>query len=196
MVARLVLVCLVSSPLAAWAFYKPVRVLAPELAGVSCVSEIICTDDVARHAEATVLYDEALEFVHSSVGAIEQRPRVIFCSSQACFRSFGFDRAASHTVGTSGIVLGPRGWKSYYLRHEMIHHLQAERLGVIRRWLMPNWFTEGMAYVLSHDPRPVIAEPWQGYRLEFERWYRSAGKEDLWAEARELWPRPITDGSR
>ena len=59
MLERLVLICLVSSPLAAWAFYKPVRVLAPELAGVSCVSEFICSDDVSRHAEATVLYDEA-----------------------------------------------------------------------------------------------------------------------------------------
>ena len=194
--ARLVLVCLVASPLAAWAFCKPVRVLAPELAGVSCMSEFICTEDVARHAEATVLYDEAYEFVLSSVGTIERRPRVIFCSSQACFRSFGFDRAAAHTVGVSGIVLGPRAWKDYFLRHEMIHHLQAERLGVIRQWLMPEWFTEGMAYVFSQDPRSAIAEPWQGYRSEFERWYQSVGKENLWVEARGLWPRPAMNASR
>ena len=188
MLARLALLSLVSSPLAAWAFYKPVRVLAPELAGVSCVSESICVDDPDRHAEAAMLYDEAYAVVHSSVGAIERKPRVIFCSRQACFRSFGFDRAAAHTVGTSGIVLGPRGWKGYFLRHEMIHHLQAERLGVIRQWLMPDWFTEGMAYAFSHDPRPAIGEPWQAYRSRFEQWYRLVGKEHLWTKARELWP--------
>ena len=190
------LVCLVSSPLAAWAFYKPVRVLAPELAGVSCVSEFICTNDVARHEEATILYDEAYEFVVSSVGTIERKPRVVFCSTQACFRSFGFDKSAARTVGLSGIVLGPRGWKDYYLRHEMVHHLQAERLGVIRLWLMPDWFTEGMAYVFSEDPRPEIAEPSQGYRSEFERWYRSVDRRDLWEEARDLWPRSAIDTSR
>ena len=188
MLLRVLLICLVSSPVAAWAFYKPVRVLAPELAGVSCVSELICTDDVSRHAEADELYDQAHAFVTSSVGTIEEKPRVIFCTSQECFRSFGFDRAAAHTVGISGIVLAPRGWKDYVLRHEMIHHLQAERLGVIRQWRMPDWFSEGMAYVFSEDPRPTLEEPWQRHRSQFKRWYRSVGKENLWNEARRLWP--------
>ena len=186
--ARLLLVAVVSSPLAAWAFYKPVRVLAPELAGVSCVSEFICMDDIERHPEAVLLYDEAYAFVLSSVGAIERKPRVIFCSTRTCFRSFGFDRAAAHTVGISGIVVAPHGWKDFYLCHEMIHHLQAERLGVIRQWLMADWFTEGMAYALSQDPRPEIDEPWRSHRSRFRQWYRQVPSEDLWTEARRLWP--------
>jgi len=189
LLAGLGLACLVVSPLAIWTFYKPARLLAPELAGVSCVSDTICMDDVARHAEATVLYDEAYAFVRSTVGAFRRGPRVIFCSTETCFRSFGFDRAVAQAVGVSGIVLGPRGWKDYYLRHEMIHHLQAERLGVIRQWLMPGWFTEGMAYAFSQDPRPVLADPWQEYRAAFESWYQVVGKDDLWVEARALRPR-------
>ena len=165
------------------------RAYGAGLAGVSCVSDTICMDDVARHAEATVLYDEAYAFVRSTVGAFRRGPRVIFCSTQTCFRSFGFDRAVAQAVGVSGIVLGPRGWKDYYLRHEMIHHLQAERLGVIRQWLMPGWFTEGMAYAFSQDPRPVLADPWQEYRAAFESWYQVVGKDDLWVEARALRPR-------
>ena len=186
MLIRLLLIVLVSSPLAAWALYKPTRVLAPEWAGVTCVSDHICLDDLAREAEAAALHDEADEFVTSRVGAIERKPRAIFCASEACFRSFGFDRAAAHTVGTLGIVVGPRGWKEYYLRHEMIHHLQAERLGMIRQWLLPDWFTEGMAYSLSGDPRPPLTEPRKGYREKFERWYRSVGKDQIWTEARKL----------
>ena len=186
MLIRLLLAALVLSPLAAWAFYKPTRVLVPEWAGVTCASKLICLDDLARQAEAAALYDEAHEFVTSQVGAIEQKPRAIFCASQVCFRSFGFDRAAAHTVGISGIVVGPRGWKDYYMRYEMIHHLQAERLGVVRQWFLPGWFTEGMAYSLSEDPRPLLSEPRKGYREKLERWYQSVGKERLWTEASKL----------
>ena len=129
--------------MAAWAFYKPTRVLAPELAGVACVSEVICLDDVSRYEEAAELYNQAYAFVNSSLGAIDKKPRIIFCASAACFQSFGFNRAAAHTVGKSGIVIGPRGWKDYYLRHEMIHHLQAERMGVFRQVASyaQNWCT-------------------------------------------------------
>ena len=173
-------------PVTGWAFYKPVRVLAPELNGVTCVTDAICTEDMARHEEASALYEKALTYVNAAVGAIEEPPRAIFCATQDCFESFGFDRAAAHTVGVSGIVIGPRGWKSHYMRHEMIHHLQAERLGVFQQWRSPDWFKEGMAYAMSHDPRPVLSEPWQGYRSQFEEWLQSVGRERLWVEAAQL----------
>ena len=53
---------------------------------------------------------------------------------------------------------------------------------------MPGWFSEGMAYAFSEDPRPELGEPRQGHRARFERWYRSVGREHLWSEARRLWP--------
>ena len=180
------LIVLILIPGASWAFYKPVRVLAPELNGVTCFSDAICMEDVSRYEEASVLYGEALAFVNAEVGAVEDPPRAIFCSTQDCFEAFGFDRAAAHTVGVSGIVVGPRGWKRHNLRHEMIHHLQAERLGVFRQWRSPEWFKEGMAYVLSQDPRPVLGEPWQGYRSRFAAWFQSVGRERLWMEAARL----------
>jgi hypothetical protein len=69
----------------------------------------------------------------------------------------------------------------------MIHHLQKERLGNLKGWLVtPNWFIEGMAYFLSEDPRPTLAEPWQQYRFQFDAWYKQVGKEHLWAEAGKL----------
>ena len=179
MLKRFLLIFLCCLPVAIWVFYKPTRVLAPGLNGVSCVSEEICTDDTSRYGEAVALYKEAYEFVSSSVGGIENKPLVIFCASQACFQSFGFNKTAASTVGTSGIVIGPHGWKDYYVRHEMIHHLQAERLGVLKQWRSPNWFKEGMAYSLSQDPRSDISELFQKYSLEFEKWYQSVGKENL-----------------
>ncbi|MCE2453659.1 MAG: hypothetical protein J4F48_12765 [Nitrospinae bacterium] len=186
MLKRLLLICLICIPVAVWGLYKQARVLAPEWNGVSCVSEVVCLEDASRYRQAAALYDEAYTFVNTSVGAIENKPRAIFCDTQACFEAFGFNKAAAHTVGVSGIVIGPRGWKDYYLRHEMIHHLQAERLGVFRRWRSPEWFKEGMAYSLSRDPRPNLSQTWQGYRAQFEKWYQSVGKKRLWEEARKL----------
>ncbi len=186
MLKHFLLICLLCIPAAVWMLYKPVRVIAPELNGVSCTGEDICTDNALRYKEAIALYKEAYEFVNSSVGIIEKKPRVIFCASQACFQSFGFSKTAANTVGTSGIVIGPRGWKDYYIRHEMIHHLQAERLGVLKQWRSPPWFKEGMAYSFSQDPRSDFSEVFKEYRLEFEKWYRSVGKENLWREARKL----------
>lgn len=69
----------------------------------------------------------------------------------------------------------------------MIHHVQNERLGSLRVWTVsPEWFIEGMAYSLSEDPRPVLSEPWQHDRRQFEAWFRQVGKEHLWQEAANL----------
>lgn len=190
MVKRLICIslsCLLCSPAVAWAIYKPVRVLAPQwVNGISCVTAQICLDDVSRYPEASELYQSALRFVTTAVDPIQEFPRVIFCPTEACFQSFGFDKASASTVGKSGIVIGPNAWTAYYVRHEMIHHLQAERLGVLTQWLGSAWFIEGMAYSLSEDPRQPLPEPWQQHRTRFEAWFQQVGKERLWEEARQL----------
>ena len=187
MLKRLLLIFLLLSPAAAWALYKPMRVLAPQfVSGVSCVTATICMDDITRYREAEHLYNDALGFVESSVASVENRPRVVFCSTEACFQSFGFKKSSARTVGVSGIVISPRGWAQYYLRHEMIHHIQAERLGIYKQWRSPDWFKEGMAYSLSKDTRQKLSEPWQQYRARFNEWYQAVGKERLWEEAKDL----------
>jgi hypothetical protein len=90
-------------------------------------------------------------------------------------------------MGTFAIVIGNRAWHAYYVRHELIHHLQNERLGSLRNsFLMPIWFREGMAYSLSEDPRAPLAEPLQSYRAQFNDWLRRVGKDRLWQEAAQL----------
>lgn len=183
---HLLFIGLLCIPVAAWAFVKPVRVVAPELTGLSCINDTLCTDDISRFQEIAKLYDEALHFVDSSVGSIDNKPRIIFCNSDACFQSFGLGKRSAATIGTFGIVISPRAWEPYYLRHEMIHHLQNEKLGMIKAWRAPAWFMEGMAYSLSKDPRPILSEPFEQYRSQFEHWYSLVGKERLWTEAGNL----------
>jgi len=172
------------APFAAWAIYKPSRVLAPELVeGIFCVDSKICIEDKSKYLEASTLYESALIFVTEAVGSFQKNPRIIFCSSEVCFQSFGFNKSSASTVGKSGIVISPRGWEAHYLSHEMIHHRQAEELGVFAMLLDPEWLIEGMAYSLSDDPRNSLSDRWQQVRVKFEGWYMKVGKINLWEEA-------------
>lgn len=180
------LLVLLAIPAVVWGALKPVRILAPRLNGLTCKSAI-CTDAPSRYKEASALYQAALSFVDSHIGEIRQPPRVVFCASQACFASFGFKHASANTIGTFGIVIGPSAWREFYLRHEMIHYLQNEKLGSIKMWLEePRWFTEGMAYALSEDPREHLGPPWQRYREHFKAWYARVGRQQLWVQAAKL----------
>jgi hypothetical protein len=90
------------------------------------------------------------------------------------------------TVALLGTVIGPKAWKSYYVRHEMIHVLQAENIGVIPLLFKPSWFVEGMAYALSEDPRETLVEPFQTDRQLFKSWYETTGKNSVWSAATAL----------
>jgi hypothetical protein len=183
---RLALLVCVVTPALAWALVKPLRVVAPELNGVRCVDQL-CADDLSRLEEAQSLDREANAFLAARFGLVLQRPRIVFCATQSCADGFGLGARSAVTVGTTGTVIGPTAWKPYYVRHELIHQLQAQQLGVIALLFKPAWLVEGMAYGLSDDPRPTLAEPWQAYRTEFLDWYRNVGAERLWTAARAAW---------
>ena len=74
--------------------------------------------------------------------------------------------------GANDIVVNDKGWQDHIVRHELIHHWQSETFGVLQAGTrLPRWYIEGMAYVLSEDPRPIIPnEKAQAQRLRFQRW--------------------------
>jgi hypothetical protein len=164
---------------------KPAKVFETFM-DVSCTNDEICTDDPSRYLEASKLYDEAFQFVASSIGPLGSKPLVVFCASECCYQSFGFKNATAESIGRFAIVVSPRGWEPYCICHEMIHQLQTQQLGLVTIWREPQWFVEGMAYSLSEDPRPMLTEPFQQYRSQFAMRYRGIGKERPWAEARKL----------
>lgn len=83
-------------------------------------------------------------------------------------------------------MYAPRAWQGHFVRHELIHVLQAQRLGLARRLLLPTWFVEGMAYALSEDPRHPLAEPWEAHRTRFNTWFQGIKADRLWQAARTL----------
>jgi hypothetical protein len=184
-IAAIILVVLFVTGLAAiWFLYKPLRVVAPELeSNVHCMNPNICIDDVLKYQEALNLYEDAFHFVEKSIGPFKDNPRVVFCSSRECENSFGLP-STSLDLWKWGIIIGPRGWLDYYVRHEMIHHRQSEELGF--SFLRPKWLIEGMAYSLSGDPRQPLSDPWEKYRTQFEEWVQKVGKEDIWKKAKNI----------
>lgn len=185
-ISKLVITALVLHllPIAAWAAFKPIRVVAPELLGLHCASSGVCVDDQQRLAEAEALRQEALAFVNRNVGTINNPPRTIFCATMACTHAFGFTNNAAYNVATWGIVISYRGWQPYFVRHELIHHLQNERLGTLNAWLLkPSWLIEGMAYTLSEDPRQPLPSPLEQWRDAFTKWRTATSHQNLWQAA-------------
>lgn len=187
------LALLIVIPAMAWAYIKPVRVIAPEALGLTCINNnLVCVDDLSRADEATMLYLDAVKFVQSEVAEITKIPRAIFCSSKACSSDFGlysgsYGNAAAYNVGTFGFVISYRGWHPHYVRHELIHHVQNERLGSINAWFFkPDWFKEGMAYSLSNDPRTPLPDKFEGYRKKYDAWADDLSGNQVWGEAGRL----------
>ena len=175
--ATVALLCCVA-PLA-YAIARPAELLQ-SIAGFACANERVCTEDPSRLAEASALYEEAAEFLASSVAPLQRQPLAVFCSTPSCYSVTGESGSAAKTVGKFIIVISPRGWKPYFMRHEMIHRLQSAKLGIFGMYGRPEWFIEGMAYALSQDPREPLVEPFETDRARFRAWYAVVGKERLW----------------
>lgn len=183
---RLYIIFLLILPLTALACYKPIRILMPEFTDIHCLNKTLCIDTLHQAETATHLYNASIDYIESHIDSIQHKPRIIFCSSESCFNQFGFHSPAKgKTFATMGIVIGPEGWKDYIVRHELIHHLQVERMGLYN-WLMsPQWFREGMAYAVSDDPRP-LSENFITMRNRFKAWKLHQSKDNFWQAARSL----------
>lgn len=175
------------TPIALWALWKPVRALAPEWAGVECYSGDVCTDDPSKVMEARALKLEAVSFVERWAGRFDAAPRMIFCTTAACDKRFGFKGNAAYNFGSAALVVAARGWTPYFIRHELIHCVQVERIGGWRMLLhTPTWLIEGMAYSASEDPRRPLKEPWETFRTSYEHWAGQFPPDELWSRAAAL----------
>jgi hypothetical protein len=172
---------------ATWFLFKPIRALFPEFAGLQCNQTGVCVDDTSRFAEAAQLKSEAVRSIEQRLGQFEHVPPILFCTTTSCEKWFGFKGNVAYNVGAIGLVVAARGWQPHFIRHELIHHVQVEKIGGFRMWLItPTWFIEGMAYSLSDDPRRPLQQPWEGYRTQYEEWVADIPMGDLWARAKAL----------
>lgn len=174
-------------PVAAMAFVKPLRVAVPALMpGITCIDARICIDDVSRLTAAEKLYADGSAVASKAVGQFRQTPRMVFCATSQCADMFGLGARAAEAVGDIGLIVAPRGWKTFYVAHELIHHRQAEELGNLALFTKPKWMIEGMAYSLSEDPRHPLGGPLEAWRSEFEAWRAKHAAGDFWEMVRKI----------
>lgn len=168
-------------PVAAWSMVKPLRVVAPELVGLACTHDNICTDDLSRVAEARSLLQSSYAVVGKELGPIRSLPKAVFCTTAQCSKKFGLGRSVAFSVGKVGVIFSHEAWQSFYVQHELIHHLQNERWGTLNAWLVkPSWLIEGMAYSRSNDPRQTLPEPLESWRSQYQRWENQVGAKNIW----------------
>ncbi len=85
--------------------------------------------------------------------------KVIACSSEACFTANGGVSAKGKAYGSSMLLLSPRGLNQVIIAHELAHIELHGRVGALRSWRsIPQWFDEGLAVLVSDDPRYTEAE--------------------------------------
>lgn len=172
-------------PVAALAIPNPLRAFAPGMFGLICDPNCLCVEDAQHLAGAQALALPALIDVAEKLGELDSRPTIIFCSTEKCFNIFGQRRATSVAFGGSAVLIGPRGWAKHYIRHELIHVAQYQKLGPMGAWRAPMWLIEGMAYSLSDDSRRPLPGELEALRAEFERRFGGEKGEALWIKVQE-----------
>ena len=169
-----------SVPITAWVFFKPIRIIAPQLNGVTCV-DVICIDSVATLPAALQLHSDAMSNVALKLRPLKSPPLTVFCSTRSCYESFG-GNGRGITVFHLGVVIPPDSWQSYIVEHEFIHMLQAQELGLRGRERTPLWFKEGMPFFVSAPPffdLPDYAKP---LVEQYAAWEQQIGRDNVWAE--------------
>ena len=184
-IRRVCLLCLLCLPVATWAFAKPTRMLTPGVFGVTCTGAV-CVENDSQIDRAVALYDEAYQFVELRLSKFETKPRMIFCSTARCYRSFGGDRERAISYPMIGSLISPDAWKPHFIRHELIHRSQFQKLGAIRTMLSPTWFREGMAYSLSEPPDEDLPPQFREYKERYDRWAGPVGPGQIWSAAKQL----------
>jgi hypothetical protein len=181
--ALLALAAVVAVPAIAWAAFKPVRILAPTLNGVTCEARV-CVEDPDRLAHARQLQQAAMAQVGRNLGRLERVPRTVFCSTRTCYAAFGGGRERGATLFDWGVILPPESWQAHIVEHEYIHMLQAQELGLRGRERTPDWFKEGMPFLVSAPPDHDLPEYARPLVAEFRAWERQVGRENVWRAIR------------
>ncbi|MBM0207369.1 hypothetical protein JNW90_33610 [Micromonospora sp. STR1s_5] len=146
-----------------------------------------------RRAQIRTVIAEAQDRVRGFYGSLDARPRILICATQDCYEWFG-GRSRGVAVLDWVLVLSPRGTDAVIAAHELAHielHSRVGLLGTLTR-AVPQWFDEGLAVVVSDDPRYLTSdaredrcrvEPDGAMPSSRAAWIESAESAGLYAKA-------------
>jgi hypothetical protein len=94
----------------------------------------------------------ARQRVHDFYGDVASVPRLLVCLDDDCYRRIGGGRERGIAVLNQAVMLSPRGVDTVIASHEM-SHVELAHLRGSRAEQVPQWFDEGLAVLVSGDPR-------------------------------------------
>ncbi|MER5997164.1 hypothetical protein ABT120_01230 [Nonomuraea angiospora] len=142
--------------------------------------------DRRRHVSEVV--EQANQRVRDYFGGRKSAPDLLVCLSDDCYRRIGGGRERGIAVLNRSVMLSPRGVDPVIASHEMTHvELHARLNGAD----VPQWFDEGLAVVVSDDPRYLaptgdrcLADSRQPLPVTLDEWLRAASADpQMYAKA-------------
>ncbi|ACH40585.1 lipoprotein, putative [Citrifermentans bemidjiense Bem] len=125
-------------------------------------------------------------------GSITSQPDILACSTEECFAGIGGGKPRGKDLGKSKVLISPRGLTVPILTHEWSHaelrtRMDAKFDGIFGMNSIPTWFDEGLAVVVSEEPRHsekvwerIVAQKMDTPRLDdlvtLKGWNKAAGK--------------------
>lgn len=103
-------------------------------------------------------------------GGTSTNPVIIACSDENCQRRIKGGGVRGMSYASYGLRLSPRGLDSATVAHERTLIELQHRVGLVgfMRGAIPEWFMEGVAVVVSGNPRDLLPEDTEGSRCRAE----------------------------
>ncbi len=136
----------------------PQHLICPSCHGLVAAASNIHVDPVvprSEHAAIVARIVRARQRVAGFFGKLRAAPRIIVCRSRHCARTFDTIGAKGVAFAWHAVVLTPSRIFTVIAAHELAHIELHWRMGLWGwvRGTVPSWFDEGLATLISDDPR-------------------------------------------
>lgn len=148
---------------------------------------------MAEQAHARKIVAEARGKVSAFYGSLEGRPRILICVTQDCYGRVG-GGSRGMAMLDAALILAPGGTNPVIAAHELSHIELHRRIGWTKTFekAIPQWFDEGLAVVVSGDPRYLkpqgaadrcMSEPASDLPVTRGDWVAHVERDDLYPKA-------------
>jgi len=111
-----------------------------------------------QRAQVAAVLEQARGRVAAFYDSADTQPRVLVCVSDDCYRRIRSAGSRGNALLDLALQLSPRGIDPVIAAHELSHIELHHRIGRIRHLMgvIPAWFDEGVAVVVSDDRRYLM----------------------------------------
>ena len=107
---------------------------------------------ITQQKELLIQIPKAKIYVENIWGKVESKPIIYACSTKACAKSLGIEARGYQIY--NHIALSPKALTKEIISHEWSHSELYKKVDGYFNWTeIPMWFDEGVAVIVSHDPR-------------------------------------------